>query len=70
MTVNHFAAFTLFAERGAVGGHVYQPNVNHRIMNFENISMSRIGDDDVMVPPMLRSMILIKANHRSAQIRQ
>ena len=49
-----------FAERGAVGGHIYQPNVNHCIMNFENISATRIGDEEVVVKPMLRSMIFNK----------
>jgi hypothetical protein len=57
VTVNHFAALTFFAERGAVGGHVYQPNVNHRIMNFENLGSKRTGEDDVVVTPLLRSMI-------------
>ena len=57
VNLDYFAALTFFAERGAVGGHVYQPNVNHRIMSFENLSATRIGEDDVVVTPMLRSMI-------------
>ena len=60
MYVNHFAALTFFAERGLVGGHVYQPNVNHRMMNFENLSASRVSDNNVVVMPMLRSMIFNK----------
>ena len=57
VSAKHFAPVTLFAERGIVGGHVYQPTVNHRIMNFGNLGAKRTVEDDVVVTPLLRSMI-------------
>ena len=57
VAAKHFAPITFFAERGLVGGHVYQPTVNHRIMNFANLAAKRTVEDDVVVTPLLRSMI-------------
>ena len=34
MGVKSFAALTMFGERGFYSGHVYQPDVNHRQVNF------------------------------------
>ena len=34
MGVKSFAALTMFGERGLYSGHVYQPDVNHRQVNF------------------------------------
>lgn len=34
MGVKSFAALTMFGEHGFYSGHVYQPDVNHRQVNF------------------------------------
>ena len=36
-----FAGLTLFAERGFYSGHVYQPYVNHRVMDFNSFHDAR-----------------------------
>jgi hypothetical protein len=54
--MDRFAALTMFAERGLYSGHVYQPEVNHRQMNFTSFykNTAKPGGN---IPPMIDSML-------------
>jgi hypothetical protein len=52
-----FAGLTLFAERGRYSGHVYQPNVNHRTMDFNSFHDTRPTADGGVGKPLIHSML-------------
>jgi hypothetical protein len=54
--MDRFAALTMFAEHGLYLGHVYQPEVNHRQMNFTSFykNTAKPGGN---IPPMIDSML-------------
>jgi hypothetical protein len=51
-----FAALTMFAECGLYLGHVYQPEVNHRQMNF-TCFYKHTAKPGGSIPPMIDSML-------------
>ena len=51
------SAITFFAERGAFSGHVYQPDINHRTMNFHMFAGARERSDGMMMDSMIDSMV-------------
>ena len=53
--VKSFCPVTLFAERGPYTGHVYQPRVNHRVVDF--LSYSYRQDISSLSKPLRESMI-------------
>jgi hypothetical protein len=56
-SIGNLAPLTLFAERGVFSGHVYQPRVNHRELNFSSYHR---GDDIKGSDPMMKSMLIVK----------
>ena len=58
VTVDHFTALTLFAERGIYSGHMYQPDVNHREMLFDMFVDARPNQaNGVTMDSMCDSMV-------------
>ena len=53
--VKSFCPVTFFAERGPYTGHVYQPKVNHQVVDF--LSYSHHQDISSLLKPLQESMI-------------
>ena len=53
--VESFCPVTLFAERGPYSGHVYQPRVNHREVDFHSYSYRQ--NTSLLSKPLCQSMI-------------
>ena len=54
--VNHFAAVTMFVERGLLSGHCYQPDINHRQINFNSFADTYETDGQIK-PSLSDSMV-------------
>ena len=57
--VKSFGPATIFAERGPFSGHVYQPKVNHREVDF--LSYSHRQDTSLLSKPLCESMLFPKS---------
>jgi hypothetical protein len=57
-TANSFAPITMFGERGYFTGHVYQPNVNHRDMNFNSFHEVSSPSEGKIIPSLITSMVM------------
>ena len=53
--VKSFCPVTFFAERGPYSGHVYQPKVNHRVVDF--MSYSHRQEISTLSKPLRESML-------------
>lgn len=58
LSVASLSVFSMFGERGIFSGHPYQPEVNHRSMNFASLHEHTFNEDlQQSDPPLIHSMV-------------
>ena len=56
-TFGSLSLLSMFVERGRLSGHPYQPDVNHRFINFETFYNQNINEEGVIQPPLVESLV-------------
>jgi hypothetical protein len=63
LSFESLSLLAMFLERGKYSGHPYQPDVNHRIVNYNTYhNKTSMNDDGNAQEPLFRSMVLPHAN--------